>query len=253
MSKNLKSLKSGVLKCGASQFKANIPSIQGVTLAPATENPVNFVFEVTKEAADTFLAAISSASIPHASENYLEGETEMVRIWLAMPVEPGAFVERGMTLSGYGRCYCYCSGVLPESFMVGMADDNADFYFVNSVSTTGDGVFLQIAGGKIVFMKDLALVSIIEAREECSIIINGNVSIDGGHINFAGVGTSLETPNILVLGNVEQESDIDASSFVGDITYLYYNGEWNTTTRAWIDGSVYFLNGKSLDPLPEQE
>lgn len=253
MSKNLKSLQSGVLKCGASQFKANIPSIQGVTLAPATDNPVNFVFEITKEDADLFMGAISTASIPHASENYFEGETEMVRVWLAMPVEESAFSQRGMFLADFARCYCYCSGVLPESFLSGLFQENdAELYFVNSVSTTGAGNFLQIPGGKIVFMKDLTLVSILDIWGACSVIINGNVSINGGHINFGGVGTEVAVANILVLGNVEQASDIDANGIVGNVTFLYYNGEWNTTTRAWIEGELYFLNDKPVDPLPEE-
>lgn len=252
MSKNLKSLQSGVLKCGASQFKANIPSIQGVTLAPATDNPVNFVFEMSKAAAATFMDAISAASIPHYSENYFEGETEMVRVWLAMPVEGGAFVERAIMVEGFARCYCYCSGELPEAFMTQLFPGEAEIYFVNSVSTV-NGQLLEISGGKIVFMKDVALSATIELMGGATVIMNGKVTIDGGQLNFQNPGQYVEDPNILVLGNVEQDSDIDPSSVMGDLTYLYYNGEWNTTTRAWIDGSVYFLNGKSLDPLPEQE
>lgn len=252
MSKNLKSLNSGVLKCGASQFKANIPSVNGVTLAPATNNPVNFVFEITKEDADHFMAAIATASIPHASENYFEGDKEMVRVWLAMPVEESAFSHRGMFLSEFAKCYCYCSGELPESFMLGLFEvEDVEVYFVNSVSTTNNGTFLQVPGGKIVFMKDFTLLSTLELLGACSVIINGNVSING-HINFGGVGTEVEVANILVLGNVEQTSDIAANSFVGNITFLYYNGEWNTTTRAWIDGELYFLNDKPVDPLPEE-
>lgn len=252
MSKNLKSLNSGVLKCGASQFKANIPSIQGVTLSPATSNPVNFVFEVPKTAAAAFMDAISAASVPHASVNYFEGETEMIRIWLAMPVEGGAFIERGIMVEGFARCYCFCSGELPEAFMVSLFPSEAEIYFVNSISTV-NGALLEISGGKIVFMKDVALSASIDLQGVTTVIMNGKVTIDGGQLNFQNPGQYVEDPNILVLGNVEQDSDIDPSSIMGDLTYLYYNGEWNTTTRAWVDGSVYFLNGKPLDPLPEEE
>lgn len=252
MSKNLKSLQSGVLECGASQFKANIPSIQSVTLAPATEDPINFVFEITKGDADSFMASVSAANIPHASESYFEGEREMVRVWLAMPVEQDAFSQRGMFLADFARCYCYCSGALPESFMSGLFSENdAEVYFVNSVSPTGAGNFMQIPGGKIVFMKDLTLVSVLDIWGACTVIVNGNVSINGGHINFGGVGTEVAVANTLVLGNVEQTSDIDAKAIVGNVTFLYYNGEWNTATRAWIEGELYFLNDKPVDPLPE--
>lgn len=254
MSKNLKSLNSGVLKCGASQFKANIPSIQGVTLSPATNDPVNFVFEITKGDADMFMAAVTAANIPHASESYVEDEKEMVRVWLVMPIEQDTFSHRGIYIQDFARCYCYCSGTLPESFMSGLfQEEDVEVYFVNSVSTTGAGNFIQIPGGKMVFMKDLTLSSVIDIWGACSVIINGNVSIkDGhGHINFGGVGTEVEVANILVLGNVEQVSDIDANAFVGNVTFLYYNGEWNTTTRAWIECELYFLNDKPVDPLPE--
>lgn len=251
MSKNLKSLNSGILKCGASQFKANIPSIQGVTLSPATENPVNFVFEMSKASADNFMAKISAASLPHASENYFEGETEMVRVYLAMPEEGGAFITRGITIEGYGRCYCYCSGELPEAFMSNLFLGDADVYFVNSVSTV-NGTLLEIGTGKIVFMKDIVLSATIELMGVNTVIMNGKVTIHGGQVNFQSPGQHLEDPNILVLGDVEQVSDIDEGGINGDITKLYYKGEWNTTTRAWITGAVYFLNDNPVDPLPEE-
>lgn len=259
MSKNLTSLNSGALKCGASQFKANIPSIQGVTLSPATPNPVNFVFEIGKADADNFVTALSAASVPHYIEEYTKGNDIMFRIYAAIPETPGAFAEAELLILTPANIYCYKSGVLPISWLVEMLQNNSrgsNMIFVNSVETAEDGqLFNSQEDVNVLFMKDAVLMnSALNLPYSSTLVFNGAVTLYGGAVamNSYQAESPEDSNTTVVIAPQPDVANIKDGAIDGDIMNLYYNGEWNTTTRAWFSGSIYHLNGEALDPIPSE-
>lgn len=250
MSKNLKSLMSGALKCGASQFKANIPSVNGVTLAPATTNPVNFVFEITKSGADDFLTKLTAASIPHYVEEYTQENVLMNRIYAAIPEEENYFDAADLFFKFPVNVFCYTSGNMPLTWMGDMfrtGSQGSTLFFVNEVELEGMLPFLMTdAPVTVIFMKDVKNAGRLELAPSSTLIFNGTVL--GAAVELYNIDP--DTNTTVVLAPQPDDVHIEPGSFEGNIRNLYYAGEWNQTTREWFGGEIYNLNGEPLDPQP---
>lgn len=252
MSKNLKSLMSGALKCGASQFKANIPSINGVTLAPATNNPVNLVIELTKDDAEPIMTQLSAANVPSYLEEFTEDSTPMARIFMAAPDTQEFFGGAGINLAKTKRMYVY-ETTIPEGWLSGAVSNNyiEDLVFVNKVTLSYNSFFglSDVANEqaiKIMFCQDVVFEDNPFNSMLCNatLIFNGQVTalnettLDFGGDDFFDV----------IMAPQEDTSKIAASAIKYDVRNLTYLGEWNETTRSWFGDNIYFLNGEPLDP-----
>lgn len=252
MSKNLKSLMSGALKCGASQFKANIPSINGVTLAPATVNPVNLVIELEKDYADPIVAQLSTASVPSYLEEFTEDSTPMARIYMAVPEAGGIFSEGQVDFAKAKRMYVYATAI-PNEWLMGAVSNNyiEELVFVNKVALGRNSFFglSDVANDqaiKIMFCQDVVFEDNPFNSMLCNatLIFNGQVTahnettLDFGGDDFFDV----------IMAPQEDTSKIAASAIKYDVRNLTYYGEWNETTRRWFGDLIYYLNGEPLDP-----
>lgn len=251
MSKNLKSLMSGALKCGASQFKANIPSVNGVTLAPATTNPVNLVIELTKDDAEAVMTQLSSASVPSYLEEFTEDSTPMARIFMAAPETQEFFVDANIDLAKTKRMYVYATA-LPQWWLQGAVSNSyiEELVFVNKVALSQDvfGGLSDVADNqtvKIMFCKDVVFEANAFGPMLCNaiVILNGQVTaLNETTLDFGG-----DFFDVIMAPQVDT-SKITASAIKNDVRNLTYLGEWNQTTREWFGDKIYFLNGEPLDP-----
>lgn len=252
MSKNLKSLMSGALKCGASQFKANIPSVNGVTLAPATNNPVNLVIELTKDDAEPIMTKLSAASVPSYLEEFTEDSTPMARIFMAAPETQEFFANAQIDLAKTKRMYVYATA-LPLYWLQGAVSNNyiEEIVFVNEISLSEDvfGGLSDVANNqtiKIMFCKDVLFEDNAFGPMLCNaiVIFNGQVTaLNETTLNFAG-----DDFFDVIMAPQEDTSKIAASAIKYDVRNLTYLGEWNETTRSWFGDNIYYLNGEPLDP-----
>lgn len=252
MSKNLKSLNSGVLKCGASQFKANIPSVNGVTLSPATTNPVNLVIELTKKDAEPIMTKLSAAKVPSYLEEFTEESTPMARIFMAAPEKISFFADAQIDLAKTKRMFVYATE-LPQWWLQGAVSNSyiEELVFVNTVAL-GDNVFgglSDVANNqtvKIMFCKDVVFRDNAFGPMLCNaiVIFNGQVTAHNETtLDFAG-----DDFFDVIMAPQEDTSKIAASAIKYDVRNLTYHGEWNETTRRWFGNLIYYLNGEPLDP-----
>lgn len=254
MREKLKSINTDALKYGASQFKANIPSLQGVILTPETTNPINVVLEATKENAETIVPQILSANIPQNTEEFSDGVTPMVRIFLALPEEPNFFYQARIRVGLAKRIYVYTTGALPEGYFLDRFGNRyiEEIYFVNDIKTS-----LNMFGTesfrlpcKLVFCKNTEVggetININNTDSAVfTFIFNGEVKSEANAI------TVPHNINLFIAPQEDIES-IAARSIVANVMNMFYKGEWNATTRRWIEGNIYFLNGEPLDPLTQR-
>lgn len=251
MSKNLKSLMSGALKCGASQFKANIPSVNGVTLSPATDKPVNLVIELTKGDAEAVMTQLATASVPAYLEEFTEDSTPMARIYMAVPETEAVFGEGQVILAKAKRMYVYATAI-PGEWLNGAVSNNyiEDLVFVNEVALSRNCFFglSDVANNqtvKIMFCKDVVFEDNPFNSMLCNaiVIFNGQVTAHNETtLDFGGDFFDV------IMAPQEDTSKITASAIKYDIRNLTYLGEWNQTTREWFGDNIYFLNGEPLDP-----
>lgn len=251
MSKNLKSLNSGALKCGASQFKANIPSVNGVTLAPATTNPVNLVIELTKDDAEPIMTKLSAASVPSYLEEFTEESTPMARIFMAAPETQQFFADAEIDLAKTKRMYVYATA-LPMWWLQGAVSNNyiEELVFVNKVALDRDvfGGLSDVANDqtvKIMFCKDVVFEDNAFGSMLCNaiVIFNGQVTaLNETTLDFGGDFFDV------IMAPQEDTSKIAASAIKYDVRNLTYYGDWNETTRSWFGDLIYYLNGEPLDP-----
>ena len=251
MNPQLKSLNSGALKCGASQFMSNIPSVNGVTLSPTTNNPVNLVIELTKEDAEPIMAQLSSVGAPSCLEEFTEDSTPMARIYMVVPMT-GDIFEGQVDFAKAKRMYVYATAI-PEGWLRGTVSNSyiEELVFVNECSLKRDAFFGldDVANDqaiKIMFCKDVVFEDNPFNSMLCNatLIFNGQVTAQKETtLDFSG-----DDFFDVIMAPQEDTSKIVASAIKYDVRNLTYHGEWNETTRRWFGDLIYFLNGEPLDP-----
>lgn len=266
MSKNLKSLDSGVLKCAQSQFLKNFGNPNDII------EGCNIIFIIPHNLKE------------HVIENFAHGYDVPFEDYRVFPVDD----------SDYPKYIFYCAvdfstnegiDVWANTFNLTLADGLCQVFYIGRNEEpfmSVDGAINDSKPGQIFIMtpiesgRDFVFFRLgynpyEEFSEESFILIAADCTFKPGNISLSGKANLIVNSQLTLaqgaivlsdyteldqVGDVylapQNRVNIAEGAFVGNIKNLTYHGEWNAETRAWFNGSIYFLNGEPLDPIPNE-
>ena len=265
MSRNLKSLNSGVLQCAQSQFLRNFGNPNDIV------EGCNIAFIVPHDMKEKVI------------QNFATGYNVPFKNYKVFPVDN----------SDYPNYIFYCAvdfstnegiELWSNTFNLSNASGLCQvFYFGrNEVPfQAADGVTSGSKPSQIFIMtpiesnRQYGLFAIQynpweEFTEESFILIAADCTFESNNINIGGKAnlivnsqltlkkdaiilsdyTELDEVGDIYLAPQQNLQNISPNAFLGNVKNLTYHGEWNATTRAWFNGLIFFLNGEPLDPIP---
>lgn len=92
----------------------------------------------------------------------------------------------------------------------------------------------------------------IQVGRRAGLIVNSQLTLPEAGAIVCADYTEVEYLPDVYLAPQEHPENIVEGAFIYNINNLVYHGEWNETTRKWFNGSIYFLNGEPLDPIPNE-
>lgn len=265
MSRNLKSLNSGALQCAQSQFLRNFGNPNDIV------DGCNVVFIVPHDMKETIINQFAhDYDVPFEKyEVFPIDDSDYPRYVFYCAVdfstdESSAIWDNTFnTFGANGLVQIYYVGRNENPYrVVGAASESkpTQIFVMTPFVTTHQFNCFTLNYNPYEEWDEEAFILL---ASDCT-LRQGNISISGkaklivnGQLTMAEENTinfSEDTdPDMLVSVYLAPQNDptkIKAGALVGNIKNLEYHGEWNATTRAWFNGTIYFLNGKPLDPIP---
>lgn len=264
MTPQLKSLNTGILKCAQSQFLRNFGNpndvIQGCNLIivipaqdqsmleenfrtgydvpftsyavrPAGEGKVAFYCAVdfsSDEAIDVWTNNFNMVNAHGVVEVFYVGRNET----------PSAAIDQSLNDSLPNHIFLMSPIVATRKYVC-----FSQVYYPDEQE--GDAFILIAADCTF-------LEGNIQLPRRAGLIVNSQLTLpEAGAIVFADYTEPEYLPDVY-LAPQETPENIVPGAFAYNINHLEYHGEWNETTRAWFNGTIYYLNGEPLDPVPNE-
>lgn len=264
MSRNLKSLNSGVLQCAQSQFLKNYGNPNDII------EGCNVIFIVPHNMKDNVIAGFKEDyDIPFESyEVFPVDDSDYPNYIFYCAVDFSTDAGIGLWNNTFNLsltdnlCQIFYIGRNEVPYHIA-ADSTSDskpnqMFIMTPIESNRNGIFFRLGYEPYEEFSDESFILIaadctfkpnnISLYGKANLIVNSQLTLAQGAITFS------EQTDLDSLGDVylapQNRLNIAEGSFVGNIKNLTYHGEWNAETRAWFNGSIYFLNGEPLDPIP---
>ena len=266
MTPNLKSLNTGVIKCAKSQFLKNFGNpndiIKGCNIIFIVPNHMkgivieSFAHDYDVPFEDYRVFPVDDSDYP----NYI--------FYCAVAFTTDAGIALWSNTFNLSLTHSLC-----QIFYIGRNEDPFRAVDGSLSNSKPNQIFIMttIESGRNGCFFSLGYTPYEEFSEESFILIAADCTFKPGNIVVYGKANLIVNSQLTLaqgaielsdyteldqLGDVylapQNPVNIDKGAFVGNIKNLTYHGEWNATTREWFDGSIYFLNGEPLDPIPNE-